>query len=124
MSVAAEKARGLRAAQLAKRREAERADAWDFLVFGDDDKRHAKWCVHAQACTHDGSCQREVCQPCSRTYDPLPSPRDGGGAAPEPARFYAGTGVGALYGLPGSEQHLWQLAGWNVAIPERDGHGD
>lgn len=99
------------AQRLAKRRLAQFKDARDFLWNGDKAGRHVERCVYALACEHDSGCRREGCQPCSRDYDPMPYPE----AAPEPAREYAGTGVGALYGLPGTEQHLWQLAGWSVA---------
>jgi hypothetical protein len=89
-----------RATATAKRRNAEANDALDFLFLGDEHGRHAKRCVHALS-------GRE---PCSRTYDPRPHRQ----AGPDEPRFYEGTGVGALYGLPNTECHLWQLAGWNI----------
>ena len=92
-------ARRKRDDELAKRREAERVDAYDFRVDGDEE--HAPHCVHALA----GG------QPCSRTYDPKPYRE----AAPDETRLYEGTGIGLLYGLPGCERHAYQLAGWNVA---------
>lgn len=90
-----------RAREVAKQRDREHADALDFVVYGDEDGRHTSKCVHALA-------GRE---PCSRTYDPRPYAE----ALPAESRMYAGTGVGLLYGLPGSEVHAWQLAGWNLA---------
>lgn len=94
-------ARAKLAAARAARRNAEANDALDFMFLGDEDGRHTAKCVHALA----GG------EPCAREYDPLPYAE----AAPEPAHDYAGTGIGALYGLPGTEEHLWQLAGWNLA---------
>ncbi len=90
-------ARARNFARVAQERGAQQSDALDFLVYGDEDGRHAETCVHGE--------------PCSRTYDPLPYAE----AAPEPQEWYAGTGIGALYDLPGSERHAWQLAGWNLA---------
>lgn len=84
------------AAERAKRRNDEANDAMDFLFLGDVDGRHAARCIHAV--------------PCSRDYDPNPVPE----AAPLDTRMYEGTGIAALYGLPGGEAHVWQLAGWNV----------
>lgn len=83
-----------RAAEASLRRDREWADALHFLVYGEDE--HAK-----RGCICD--------LPCSRDYDPLPY----ADAAPD-ARMYEGTGIGALYGLPGGEFHAWQLAGWNL----------
>jgi hypothetical protein len=88
-------------AAAAKRRNDEANDALDFLFLGDADGRHAAKCVHALA----GG------EPCSRSYDPLPYPE----AEPADARLYEGTGIAALYGLPGGEAHAWQLAGWTLA---------
>lgn len=100
MGLSADRARTRRFLEVEAQRSHEQADALDFLVYGDDDGRHTERCLFQD-------------EPCSRTYDPLPFPD----AAPTPAAWYVGTGIGALYGL-GGEQHLWQLAGWNVAIPE------
>lgn len=93
-------ARARHIAELAKRRNAQANDAFDFVYGGDEDGRHAKRCVFALA---GGDA-------CARAYDPFPYPD----AAPEPARDYDGTGIGALYGLAGAEAHAWQLAGWNL----------
>lgn len=104
-----------RARALEARRTAERADALDFLLNGDEGGRHSDVCVHA---LRDD-------EPCSREYDPLPYPsiksRSGRivvtarqQALPAKETMYVGTGVGALYELPDTEGHLWQLAGWNV----------
>ena len=96
-------ARRKRDNELAARRQAEARDALHYLLDGDE--AHAEKCVHALA-------GRE---PCSRDYDPKPYRE----ATPDDSRMYAGTGIGLLYGLPGSEQHAWQLAGWNV-VPGSD----
>ena len=77
---------------VADRRNAEAADAIHFLVYGPDEHK----------CIHD--------EPCGLTYDPMPY----FGAEPQPSAWYAGTGIGALYGLPGSERFLPQLAEWTV----------
>lgn len=91
-------ARRQHAADLARRRGEEHADALDFLVFGDEAGRHAEHCVHAEKC--------------SRTYDPLPVPE----AEPVDLRLYEGTAVGALYGFgPLTSYHAAQLAGWTLA---------
>lgn len=90
-------ARARRAADLERRRNTEHADALDFLVYGDEGPRGP----HAARCVHD--------VPCAREYDPLPYPE----AMPDPS-LYEGTGIAALYGLPGGEAHAWQLAGWNL----------
>lgn len=85
-----------RAAEVAKRRNAEANDALDFVFLGNEDGRHDAKCLHAV--------------PCSRDYDPSPYPE----AVPADPRMYEGTGIAALYGLPGGEAHAWQLAGWNL----------
>jgi len=92
-----------RRAEAYARRNREANDALDFLFLGDEDGRHARKCVHALA----GGVA------CSRTYDPLPYPE----AMPTDTAMYEGTGIAALYGLPGGEVHAWQLAGWNVGRP-------
>lgn len=102
------RARANNAARLLRRRAAERADARDYLVHGDE-AGHRNVCIHALA----GDA------PCARDYDPLPAPLYSE-ARPTPSHWYDGTGVGALYGLPNTERHLWQLAGWNVAWAGRD----
>lgn len=93
-----------RAPEMAVRKNRERAwkrrardwdDATDFLYQGDEDGRHAARCPH-----------RTTCQ---RVYDP--SPR---GAGEPEAVMYEGTGIGALFGMDGSDHHLWQLAGWTL----------
>lgn len=89
----------MRDEEVMKRRLEESLDAWAYQVDGDD--LHAAHCVHLK---HGG-------RVCSRTYDPLPYKE----ALPSDLRMYAGTGIGALYGLSESEGHAWQLAGWNVA---------
>lgn len=45
-----------------------------------------------------------------RVYDPFPYPE----AAPQDPRMYEGTGIGCLYGLPGSERFLRELDDWVV----------
>lgn len=61
-----------------------------FLTEGHD--AHLVHCIHAE--------------PCSRNYDP--------GEEPFHPTLYEGTGIAALYDLPGGERHAWQLAGWNL----------
>lgn len=75
------------AGDAAKRRALEIVDAADFLLRGEAEHQ----------CALD--------PPCTRDYEP--------GERPADERMYRGTGIGALFGL-GGEQHLWQLAGWNV----------
>lgn len=88
------------ATDVAARRNAEAACALDFLVYADDGPRgpHAPRCDHTLA-------GRDAC---ARVYDPQPYPE----AVPDAA--YEGTGIGALYGLPGCESHAWRLDGWNL----------
>ena len=81
-----------RALELGSRRAKEQAGAWEFLTTGS-----------SELPSPDD-------QPWSRDYDPLPYPE----ALPDDLHRYEGTGIGALYGLPGSEVHAWQLAGWNL----------
>lgn len=88
--------------ELAKRRNAEAACALEFLVYGDDGPRGP----HAEHCVHEAGGDK----PCSRVYDAMPYVE----ALPVPPVMYAGTGIGALYGLPGCEHHTWQLAGWTI----------
>lgn len=45
-----------------------------------------------------------------RIYDPFPYID----AAPQDTRMYEGTGIGCLYGLPGSERFLPELGDWVV----------
>jgi hypothetical protein len=87
--------RAKRAERAAKIRADEFLCAWDFLVWGDTRGKHADFCVFPD--------------PCSRNYNPWPYIE----AEPDP-RLYEGTGIGALYGLKGSELYVWQLAGWNL----------
>jgi hypothetical protein len=91
-------ARAAREAEHVARRGREHACALDFLVYGDEPERepHAARCVFPV--------------PCSRDYDPLPYAE----AEPVDLKLYEGTSIGALYGMPGGEHHLGQLAGWNV----------
>ena len=91
------------AERVLRRRNDEALCALDFLVWGDTRGVHSKFCVHGED------------DPCARTYNPRPYPE----ASPDP-RLYEGTAIGALYGLPGTERHLWQLAGWNLTTQEFD----
>jgi hypothetical protein len=86
-----------RRAEVSKRRAAERAAAFEFLVTGE-----------TEGPAPDGT-------PWDRDYDPLPTWE----ALPGDLHAYDGTGIGALYGLPASRRFLWQLAGWNVVRRER-----
>lgn len=95
-----EKGREQNAKRAAKARADEALCARDFLTWGDTRGVHAKFCVHGEA------------DPCSRSYDPGPTPED--------EAMYEGTGIGALYGMDGSEKFAWQLAGWNLATQEFD----
>lgn len=45
-----------------------------------------------------------------RDYNAVPYPE----ARPLDPLFYEGTGIGYLYGIIGTEQHAWQMAGWNL----------
>lgn len=85
-----------------QRRGLEQADALHFLVYGHDEHVE-RGCVF----------QEEGGERCSRDYDPRPYPE----AALTNPNDYVGTGLGALYGLPGWERFVWELAGWNVSIP-------
>lgn len=68
--------------------------------------------------------ERCVCDPpCSRDYDPAPpmlslADRDSGVTGAESwaptGGFYAGTGIGALYGGPMTSRQAADLAGWNI----------
>lgn len=92
-SVADRKAmRTKRSEEVTSRRAKEQAGAWEFLTTG-----------NTELPSPDD-------EPWSRNYDPLPYPE----ALPDELRMYEGTGIGALYGLPGSEVLAWQLAGWNL----------
>jgi hypothetical protein len=99
--VTSAEARHRRALAAERRRQDEALCARDFLTWGDTRGSHAKFCVFGAD------------DPCSRTYDPWPYPE----AEPDPS-LYEGTGIGALYGLPGSEVHAWQLAGWNLTTQD------
>lgn len=48
-------------------------------------------------------------------YDPLPYPE----AVPADPRMYEGTGIGALYGIPGSEHFLAELGDWTLGKEPR-----
>jgi hypothetical protein len=105
------------AADAAERRGREQACALDFLVYADEDHErgpHRARCVHGMA------------DPCSRDYDPLPYPE----AEPVDFKLYAGTSIGALYGMGAEVTRTWKdddgnpvevtrsllgdLAGWNL----------
>jgi hypothetical protein len=77
--------------------------ARDFLTWGDTRGKHADFCMFGES------------DACSRTYNPWPYVE----AEPDP-RMYEGTGIGALYGFDNSDQHAWQLAGWNLATQSFD----
>jgi hypothetical protein len=81
-----------RAADVQKRREAERLCALDFLTWGDTQGTHSKRCLRPAGLV------------CSRDYDPGPVPED--------RKLYEGSPLGALWGLNPTE--AWQLAGWNI----------
>lgn len=91
----AAEARHRRALAAERRRRDEALCAWDFLTWGDTRGAHADFCIHPP-----------LLPACSRVYDPGPRPED--------ESLYEGTGIGALYGLAGSEHHAWQLAGWTL----------
>lgn len=100
-----------RAAEAAHNRDRAAACALDFRVYGDGQPsdflghpvtpvRHAERCVCSPACSFD--------------YDPWPY------AEAEPdLSLYEGTGIAALYGLPGGEAHAHLLNGWNVRKESR-----
>lgn len=98
-----EKARQLRALEVEERRNREAACALEFLVYGDTfDLEDGEPTAHSARC---------VCTPtCSRDYDPMPYDE----AEPVDARLYEGTAIGALYGLPGSEDVVLSLEGWEL----------
>lgn len=48
-------------------------------------------------------------------YDPMPYPE----AEPHDPTLYEGTGVGALYGLPGCEPFLAELGDWRIGKENR-----
>lgn len=85
-----------RAKAAAKRRSDMSLCAWDFLTWGDTRGEHRDFCMFVE----------EGQPPCSRLYNP--------GPALEDEAMYEGTGIGALFGLAGSERFAWQLAGWNL----------
>ena len=111
-----------RAAGVARRRDDERLCALDYLTWGDEQGVHAKRCVHLGE--HD-SPRRAPLEPskksrgsydskpkartsCAREYHPGPKPDE---------KLYEGTGIGTLFGL--GTTLAWQLAGWNIILPER-----
>lgn len=91
----------------AARRNAEAACRLDFRVYGDGIEGRVLGHV-VRPVLHSERC---ICSPpCSFTYDPLPYPE----AEPVDLRLYAGTGIGALYGVPGSEDITAELGGWTL----------
>lgn len=46
----------------------------------------------------------------AHVYDPRPYPE----AEPTDQALYEGTGIGALYGFPGSEHYLAELGDWTL----------
>lgn len=103
VGITAAQARQQARAEHEARAAAEQTCRLNFLVYGDafpgDDGQPM---AHAAIC---------VCSPaCSRDYDPLPYPE----AEPVDAKLYAGTAIGALYGLGMTPHHAASLAGWNL----------
>lgn len=104
-----EVARRARADEVAERRNREAACALDFRVYGDGEPSRAfghdvRPIAHAERCVCD--------EPCSRTYDP----RSLDSMEPDPADWYVGTGIGALYGIGGVEP-LTSIDGWTIGRP-------
>lgn len=86
-----EEGRIIRKHELERRRASQQRDAWHFLTTGLSrgiPPYGKEW---------------------NRDYNPMPYPE----AAVDPY-VYMGTGIGCLYRLEGSNEHLWQLAGWNI----------
>jgi hypothetical protein len=50
--------------------------------------------------------EEEAAAHAARVYDP--------GQEPDDPTLYEGTGIGALYGLPGSEKYLAELGDWTL----------
>lgn len=117
-ALAPEAIRARVAADNANRRNAEANDALNFqfgldvVIVGEvvDDEGNL---VHPGRAIHDPEkCLHALSAsgPCSREYDPLPYPE----AEPHDGSLYEGTGIAALYGLPGGERHAYNLAGWTL----------
>lgn len=88
-------------------RNAEAACALDFRVYGDGQPGE----FFGQPVTPIMHAERCVCTPaCSFNYDPWPNAE----AEPVDTALYEGTGIGALYFVPGSPDISRALAGWNV----------
>lgn len=103
-------ARAQRAHELESRRAAEHACALDFIVYGDGEP--GTFMGHrVQGVTHAERCVFGARHACARTYDPMPYAE----AEPIDLRMYEGTGIGALYGLTGSEGVVLELEGWELA---------
>lgn len=86
------KSRLARLEERSHRRHAEKTNAWLFLTTGQSRTPipyGTEW---------------------DREYNPTPYPE----ARPSDITEYECTGVGTLYGAQGTDQHLWQLAGWNL----------
>lgn len=89
------------------RRNAAAACALDFRVYGDGQPGE----FFGHPVTPVAHAERCVCSPpCSFDYDPWPTAE----AEPADTTLYEGTGIGALYGVPGSPDITPHLAGWNV----------
>jgi len=95
--------RAKRATEVAKRRNAEANDAYDFRYFGDEEGRHSARCLFAK---RGGPA-------CARDYILFEEPDD--------PTLYEGTGIGALYGLPNTDQFAYLMAGWTILRRPRTG---
>lgn len=101
------------ASDVRHRRDRESACALDFRVYGDGAPTDDFFGHPVTPVSHAERC---VCSPpCSFDYDPRPYAE----AEPADHSLYEGTGIAALYGLPGAEHHLSQLQGWNVRKESR-----
>lgn len=97
-------------ADVAHRRAAEAACVLDFLVYGDGEP--TTFLGHrVQGVTHAERCVFGPRNACSRRYDPMPYDE----AVPVDLKLYEGTRIGALYGLPGCEDVILELEGWELA---------
>lgn len=88
------RARRFRELELEHRRERQKDSAWHWLTTGENP---------------EGAHKPPYGSAWDRDYNPQPYPE----AVPDPD-FYEGCEIGALYGFPGAEHHVWQLAGWNL----------